>query len=218
MQAGSGSSDRTAPEPDHKHGLGQFLKELPVLIVVALGIAILVKTYVVQAFFIPSESMEDTLQVNDRVLVSKFAYRLGDPQYSDLVVFTSPLQRGAPEVQQGPVGRFVDGIAEGLGFKSSEQDFIKRVIATEGQTVQIKGGSLYVDDEPLDEPYLKDGQGMGDFGPTDPVPQDQIFVMGDNRSNSEDSRKFGPIPESSVLGRAFVRIWPLGRIEWLGAN
>lgn len=218
MQAGSGSDDVSASESSHKQSLGQFLKELPVLIVVALGIAILVKTYVVQAFFIPSESMEDTLQVNDRVLVSKFAYRLGDPEYADLVVFVSPLERRAPEAQQGPVGRFVDGIAEGIGFKSSEQDFIKRVIATEGQTVQIKDESLYVDGEQLDEPYLKDGQGMSDFGPTDPVPQDQVFVMGDNRSNSEDSREFGPIPESSILGRAFVRIWPLGRIEWLGAN
>lgn len=217
MQPGSGTSGGTASGSSQKQGLGQFLKELPVLIVVALGIAILVKTYVVQAFFIPSESMEDTLQVNDRVLVSKFSYRLGEPEYSELVVFVSPLQRRVPEGQQGPVGRFVDGIAEGLGFKSSEQDFIKRVIAVEGQTVEIKEGSLYVDDEQLAEPYLKDDEGMGDYR-SEPVPQDHVFVMGDNRSNSEDSRKFGPIPESSILGRAFVRIWPLGRIEWLGAN
>lgn len=217
MQAGTGSSNGTASDSSPKQSLGQFLKELPVLIVVALGIAILVKTYVVQAFFIPSESMEDTLQVDDRVLVSKFTYRLREPQRSDLVVFTSPLQRQVPEPQQGPVGRFMDGIAEGLGFKSSEQDFIKRVIAAEGQIVEIRDGTLYVDEQRIPEPYLKDDTGMRDFGPTT-VPEDQVFVMGDNRSNSEDSREFGPIRESTILGRAFVRIWPLGRFEWLGAN
>lgn len=217
MQTGAGPREVTASESGKKQNLGQFLKELPVLVVVALGIAILVKTYVVQAFFIPSESMEDTLQVDDRVLVSKFSYRLRDPQYSDLVVFTSPLQRRVPQPEQGPVGAFVDGIAEGLGFKTSEQDFIKRVIATEGQTLQIKDGSVYVDDERREEPYVKGGGGVRDYGP-ETVPEDHVFVMGDNRSNSEDSREFGPIAESTILGRAFVRIWPLGRIKWLGAN
>lgn len=217
MQTGSGDSDGAASDSDNKQNLTQFLKELPVLIVVALGIAILVKTYVVQAFFIPSESMEDTLLVNDRVLVSKFTYRLRSPEYSDLVVFTSPLQRRIPEPDQGPIGALVDGIAEGLGFKSSEQDFIKRVIATQGQQLEIKDGVMYIDSEKLEEPYLKDDRGMGDYGPIT-VPENHVFVMGDNRSNSEDSREFGPIPESTILGRAFIRIWPLGRIEWLSAN
>lgn len=185
------------------------------LMVVALGIAILVKAFVVQAFFIPSGSMEDTLQINDRVLVSKFTYKISDPKYPNVVVFESPLADRVPEPDPGLLQRVMDDVMQGLGLKSSEQDFIKRVIATEGQTVQVKNGALYVDDQKLDEPYLKDQTPMQDYGPTT-VGADKVFVMGDNRSNSEDSRVFGPIPESSIVGKAFVLIWPLNRFRWLG--
>lgn len=215
MQTRSESEREGRGSKKDKQSAGQFFKELPVLIVVALGIAILVKAYVVQAFFIPSGSMENTLLINDRVLVSKFSFRLSEPEYPDVVVFQSPLSERIPEPPAGPVQRFMDGLMEGLGLKSSEQDFIKRVIATEGQTVEIKLGSVHVDGVRLSEPYLKDVTPMSDYGPTT-VEADRVFVMGDNRNNSEDSRVFGTIPESSIIGKAFVLLWPLNRFHWLG--
>lgn len=217
MQTRSGS-ERLAEHPKkEKQTVGQFFKELPVLVVVALGIAILVKAFVVQAFFIPSGSMEDTLKINDRVLVSKFTYRLSEPKYPNVVVFESPLAERIPEPEKGPFQAVVDNVMQGLGLQSSEQDFIKRVIATEGQTVQVKLGSVYVNDKKLDEPYRKDMNPMPDYGPTT-VGKDKVFVMGDNRSNSEDSRVFGPIPKSTIVGKAFVLIWPLNRFRWLGSS
>jgi signal peptidase I len=217
MQTRSGS-ERLAEHPKkEKQTVGQFFKELPVLVVVALGIAILVKAFVVQAFFIPSGSMEDTLKINDRVLVSKFTYRISEPKYPNVVVFESPLAERIPEPEKGAFQALVDNVMQGLGLQSSEQDFIKRVIATEGQTVQVKLGSVYVDDVKLDEPYRKDMNPMPDYGPTT-VGKDKVFVMGDNRSNSEDSRVFGPIPKSTIVGKAFVLIWPMNRFRWLGSS
>lgn len=217
MQIRSRSERRAEDPPQEKQTVGQFFKELPVLVVVALGIAILVKAFILQAFFIPSGSMEDTLKINDRVLVSKFTYRVTDPKYPNIVVFESPLADRIPEPDPGLLQSLMDGLMEGLGLKSSEQDFIKRVIATEGQTVEVKQGLLFVDGRQLDEPYRKDDNPMPDYGPTT-VGADKVFVMGDNRSNSEDSRVFGPIPESSIVGKAFVLIWPLNRFRWLGAS
>ncbi|MEX0790197.1 MAG: signal peptidase I [Actinomycetota bacterium] len=216
MQTRSGS-EQTEPSKKEKQTVGQFFKELPVLVVVALGIAILVKAFVVQAFFIPSGSMEDTLKIHDRVLVSKFTYRISEPKYPNLVVFESPLSERIPEPEQGAFQALVDNLMEGLGLQSSEQDFIKRVIATEGQTVEVKAGAVHVDGEKLDEPYRKDMNPMPDYGPTT-VGEDRVFVMGDNRSNSEDSRVFGPIPESTIIGKAFVLIWPVNRFRWFGSS
>ena len=178
---------------------------------IAFAIALLIKTFVVQAFFIPSESMENTLLKNDRVLVSKFVYRFTEPKRGDVIVFVAPPQEAPPVPERGPVGRFVDSILHGLGLRSSERDFIKRLIATEGETVQIKGGHVYVDGRRLDEPYIKDpGTPLPDFGPYK-VPPGSLFVMGDNRFNSRDSRSFNAIKRSSVVGRAFVIIWPPSR-------
>jgi signal peptidase I len=209
--AGQRSRDAEAP----KQSVGQFIKELPVLIVVALAIAIIVKTFVMQAFFIPSGSMENTLKVGDRVLVAKFLYRFVEPKHPDVVVFVSPVGPPAPEPQRNLFGKLTNEIAEGLGLRSSEQDFIKRVIATEGQTVEVKVGSVFVNNRKIGEPYRHDMDPLPDYGPT-VVPPGTVFVMGDNRSNSEDSRVFGPIAKSSIIGRAFVLIWPLDRVRWLG--
>ena len=215
MGARTSSERVAAARSTEKQSLGQFFKELPVLVVVALVIAILVKTYVVQAFFIPSSSMEDTLLINDRVIVSKFLYRFTEPKYPNIVVFVSPLSHQIPEPDQGPVAELMEKLTEGLGLQTSEQDFIKRVIATEGQTVEVKDGGVHVDGLRLNEPYLKGGSSMPDYGPTT-VEKDRLFVMGDNRSSSEDSRVFGTIPESSIVGKAVVLIWPLNRIRWIG--
>lgn len=195
-------------------GFLDFLKELPVLIVVAFAIALVIKTFLVQAFFIPSASMQPTLEIGDRVLVSKFSYRFSEPRPGDVVVFASPLQEGLPRVDRGPVGNFLYSLAVGLGLRSSERDFIKRVIALEGDVVQVKGGAVHVNGARLNEPYLKDGGPMPDYGPYK-VPGDTVFVMGDNRANSQDSRVFGAIKRSSIVGKAFVMVWPPTRVGLL---
>lgn len=202
-------------EEEEKDSFIDFLKELPVLIVVAFGIALLIKTFLLQAFFIPSGSMERTLLVGDRVLVSKFLYKFGEPERGDVVVFISPLGETTPKEDRGPVGNFFGDLSEGLGLKSSERDFIKRVIATEGETVQVKEGAVFVDGKKLNEPYRHDQLPMPDYGPTT-VPKGKVFVMGDNRSNSQDSRVFGPVSKEKIVGRAFVLIWPPKRLDWLG--
>lgn len=185
-----------------------FWRELPVLVVVALVVAILIKTFLVQAFFIPSASMRDTLLEGDRVMVNKLAYRFGTPGYSDVIVFDSPLvpDNGGENVLQA----VVRNIAESLGLSSPESALIKRVIAVGGQTIQIRDNTVFVDDVALDEPYVRAGSRMPDFGPVT-VPADHVFVMGDNRSASQDSRRFGPIPDSSIIGKAFVKVWPPSR-------
>jgi signal peptidase I len=207
-------------EPSNKKeegGLG-FLRELPILILVAFVIAIVIKTFVVQAFYIPSESMQNTLLVNDRVLVSKFIYRFKDPEPGNIVVFVAPPSATGtlPDVPGGIAG-FLNSLKEGLGLPSTQRDFIKRVVAVGGDTVQVKGNALYVNNVRKDEPYLKDHNpatmGMADYGPTK-VPKGQLFVMGDNRANSDDSRMFGTITRSSVLGQAFLRIWPVSRFHF----
>ena len=205
------------PREKEESGLG-FLRELPVLILVAFVIAIVIKSFVVQAFYIPSESMQNTLLVNDRVLVSKFIYRFKDPRPGDIVVFVAPPSAtGNLPAAPGGISGFFNSLKEGLGLPSTQRDFIKRVVAVGGQTVQVKDNALYVDNVRKNEPYLKDHNpatmGMAEYGPTK-VPKDQLFVMGDNRSNSDDSRMFGTITRSSVLGQAFLRIWPVNRFHF----
>lgn len=203
-----------APEEEKKQGLVEFLKELPILIVVAFAIALVIKTFLVQAFFIPSGSMENTLLPDDRVLVSKLSYRFGEPKQGDIVVFVGP-DAPAP-VDRGAVRNFLRSVGVALGMISSEQDFIKRVIATEGQSVEIKEGAVWVNGKPLDEPYLHDNSPIscaGEFcGPTK-IKKGELFVMGDNRANSRDSRFFGPIKHSTLVGRARLLIWPPSRFK-----
>jgi len=186
-----------------------FLRELPILILVALVVAVLIKTFLVQAFFIPSGSMEETLLIGDRVMVNKLAYRFGDPSTGDVVVFDSPLDVNGKESIFGAVVRHV---AESLGMSSPDSALIKRVIAVEGETIEIRENRVLIDGEPLDESYFPDDGRMRNFGPVT-VPEGHVFVMGDNRhpGMSTDSRSFGPIPESDIIGKAFIRVWPPSR-------
>lgn len=173
------------------------------VIVGALVVALVVKTFLFQAFYIPSASMEPTLGEGDRVLVNKLSYDLHDVNRGDVVVFELPADK---------VG--VDGI----------KDLIKRVIGLPGDTIETRDGAVYVNDRLLDEPYLAEGTITGD--PADGsnpeiarqvVPEDTVFVMGDNRDNSHDSRYSdrGPVPIDSIVGRAFVLVWPPGKMGWL---
>lgn len=206
-----GETSEPAPEiePQRRHS---FWRELPVLIVIAFAIALIIKTFLLQAFYIPSASMEPTLLIGDRVLVEKVGYRFGNPDRGDVVVFEKDLAILADPTANGDDTPFYVDI--GNAFKSlfgfptgASQDFIKRVIAVGGDTIEGRQNQVIVNGEPIDEPYLPEGTTTTDFGPVD-VAQGEIFVMGDNRSNSDDSRNFGPVSEDKVVGRAFVLIWP----------
>ncbi|MEX2553008.1 MAG: signal peptidase I, partial [Actinomycetota bacterium] len=215
-QALSGRKARkaaAADRGDHTQSLGQWFKEITILGVVAVGTAVLLTTYLIQAFFIPSGSMENTLVRNDRVLVNKFTYKFGQPQPGDIIVFVSPEGTLAPPPANTPYARFMDKVAIAIGLKSSEQDLIKRVIATEGQTIEARVGLVFVDGGQLVEPYRKTTEPISDI-PAQKVPEGHVFVLGDNRTDSRDSRVFGPVPVSSIIGKAFARIWPLERLTW----
>jgi signal peptidase I len=180
----------------------------------ALVIALVIKTFLFQAFYIPSDSMEPTLKVGDRVLVNKLSYRLHDVNDGDIVVFDRPSTDG--QTVQGCNGESRVNIPASASFSSEEvKDLIKRVIATEGQTVEQRGGQIYVNGKLLDEPYVHKTNGVTDKTPSFhfssqciTVPPGKVFVLGDNRLDSNASNMFGPIPESSIVGRAFVRVWP----------
>ena len=198
---------KDSKSPKHRNPIVQFLGELPGLIIMAFVLALLIKTFLVQAFFIPSGSMEPTLMPGDRVLVLKVPYYFGEPERCDIVVFEDPDPSGHPD--RGIIGGFFHWMFEGLGVqRPDDEDFIKRVIGTPGDTVQGKNGKVFVNGEPIDEPYLK--QPTDDFRKAK-VPNGQLFVMGDNRANSLDSRfALGFVPIDKVVGKAEVVIWPPG--------
>ncbi len=158
----------------------------------AFIVALVIKTFLLQAFFIPSASMESTLIKDDRILVNKLSYRLHDVNHGDIIVFERPPSEPVSEVK----------------------DLIKRVIGVAGDTVEARNGSLFLNGQLVIEPYLDDDIFTSDFRPVT-VPSDHLFVMGDNRGDSRDSRSFGPIDEDLVVGRAFVRVWPYDRLGLL---
>ena len=193
-----------------KGGILSFLVELPILIVIALVVAVLIKTFFVQAFFIPSGSMIPTLQVDDRVMVNKLSYAFGDPDRGDIVVFDSPFAAASDD--EAFVGAAWRAIKESLGIQTAlvPDDLIKRVMALPGESIEIRDNSVLINGTKLDEPYLSPGVIVQDFGPQT-IPEGMVFVMGDNRGSSHDSRKFGAIPQDSIVGRAFVLLWPFDR-------
>ncbi|HYH27653.1 MAG TPA: signal peptidase I [Actinomycetota bacterium] len=207
--------DGTEEDEPH-HGPFHFLRELPGLILVAFLLALLIKSFLVQAFFIPSQSMENTLQVGDRVLVNKVVYRFRQPRRGEVIVFENP---HAVEPDRGPVAAFLNWVTEGLGFSSNpEKDFIKRVVGLPGDVVEMSGGRTFVNGKAVEEPYLHPQKDLGDYGPYR-VPRGRFFVMGDNRANSQDSRYgLGAIPEGRIVGKAFVVLWPPKRFEWLAST
>jgi signal peptidase I len=172
-----------------------------VVVGVALFVAIMVRTFLLAHFVVEGESMLSTLHSGDRVFVNKLSYRLHDPRRGDVVV-----------------------LHELTG--ASERDLIKRVIALEGESIEIRNCEVYIDEDPTDaappkkliEPYLDPqvvaGTSWCEFGP-ELVPDDNVFVMGDNRPGSSDSRTLGPIPVDDIVGRAFVVFWPKAHWQWL---
>jgi signal peptidase I len=191
------------------------LRELIALVLMAFLIAILIKSFLIQAFFIPSGSMEPTLVPGDRILVCRVCKAFSDVTYGDVIVFSDP--DPAPHEDRGPVGGFVHWLEEGIGVaRPEDDDFIKRVAALEGDTWEIRRGVLFVNGTRVEEPYLSAERDRRDFGP-ETVPDGMLFVLGDNRLHSGDSRfpppgGLGYVPEDKVIGEAFVIAWPPGRI------
>jgi signal peptidase I len=171
--------------------------EWVVIIAAALVVAFIVKTFLIQAFYIPSASMEPTLDIRDRILVNKLSYRLHDIHRGDIVVFERP-----------------DCAVRDPAIK----DLVKRVVGLPGDTVEGRNGGVLVNGHRLVEDYLPDGQSTSDFGPVE-VPTGKLWMMGDNRENSSDSRVLcgGPtyIDQDAVVGRAFVRVFPVTRLGLL---
>ena len=181
------------PEPDEQEKPSGLRNVVEWVLIAggALLVAFVIKTFLLQAFYIPSLSMAPTLKVNDRVLVNKLSYDLHDVHRGDLVVFESPPNEG-----------------------SQTKDLIKRVIGLPGETVESRDGQILINGQVLEEPYLGPDVTTGPLEKVT-VPAEHLWVMGDNRPNSRDSRFFGAIPESLVIGRAFVRVWPVTAIGLL---
>lgn len=172
----------------------------------------MIKTFLVQPFWIPSESMLDTIQVNDRVMVNKLAFQLGEPERGDIVVFRDPAE---PEIEESIPEAVIRSVLEAIGIRTrGRDDLIKRVIGLPGETVTVSDDTVFIDGVAIAEPYLDEDVVMPDAGPFE-VGADQVFVMGDNREFSFDSRRFGTIEYDALVGRAFIVIWPLSHFGGL---
>lgn len=208
---------------------GSFWKELPILIVIALVLAFIIKTWVVQAFYIPSQSMQDTLLVGDRVLVNKLVYQMREIERGEIVVFNgsgSWDEESSVDVAEptNPVAHGFTWVGQQLGVVPSGKDYIKRVIGVPGDTVECcdSENRVLVNGEPLEEPYLHPGsqETHTEFGPVE-VDEGRLWLMGDHRDISYDSRLHqddpgeGSVSVDSVKGRAFVLLWPVDRFESL---
>lgn len=186
-------------------------RELPVLILIAIVIAFLLRSFVIQVFYIPSSSMEPTLMVNDRIAVEKVTYRFRTVERGDVVVFES--EEVAVDDPAPLLVRAVRGFGQVLGVvPTSARDYVKRVIAVGGDELEIVDGTVILNGDALDEPYVV-YRDSDVFGPIT-VPDGDLFFMGDNRPNSADSRRsLGSVSEDRVVGRAAVVIWPPRRIQ-----
>lgn len=192
---GEDAGAEPTPARSHKSSGTRNALEWVAVVVAAVVVALLVKTFLVQAFRIPSESMNPTLVEGDRVLVNKLSYRLHDINRGDVIVFERP-----PTLEARP---------------GEPEDLIKRVVGLPGDTLVARDGALFVDGRRLREPYLPAGTSTTNLDQPVTLDDDEVFVMGDNRTNSQDSRVFGPIETDTVVGRAFVVMWPPGRMSTL---
>lgn len=220
-------ADTAAGEGGRRGGFLGFVRDLVVILLVAFLVSFLLKTFLVRSFYIPSVSMEQTLQVNDRILVNQLVPDVVDVQRGDVVVFKDPGGWLYARSQTDPQGFEKVLQAVGLAADTSDEYVVKRVIGVGGDRVQCcdAEGRVLVNGVPLDEPYIVIPPGETraskiDFDVT--VPANSVWVMGDNRYQSKDSRYNqdqpgkGFVPNDEIVGRAFVLNWPLNRFTWLG--
>ena len=215
-------ADPPAPETPPYHnedekqpGLLAVVRETVVLVALAVLLAVVFKTFLVAAFYIPSGSMESTLNISDRVLVEKVSYRFGDIEHGDVVVFVHEDPGLEPVGPSNPVTGFFSSLGQAIGVvPPSDRDFIKRVVGLPGDTITCEDGVLVRNGDKVVEPYVDEGIRTEGCKRTTVGPG-ELYVMGDNRTNSQDSRVFGVVQRSDVVGRAFVRIWPLTHTGWL---
>jgi signal peptidase I len=216
-----------APESKQKRRV-PFWIELPLVLIVAILLAFFVKTFIVQVFYIPSGSMENTLEVGDRVAVNRFEYRLGGPQRGDVIVFDgvdSFVPASAELPSEGPINEFVKELGRTIGVvPPPDTVFVKRVIGVGGDRVKCcdDAGQVTVNAQPIAEAvYLFPGDTPSNTPFDVTVPDGKLWVMGDHRSASADSRAHlgdpggGFVPVDRVLGKAFAIIWPWDRMQWL---
>jgi signal peptidase I len=240
VRTGRTGADRDAADRDgeparrRRSGQGRSMplwQELPLLLVVAFCLAVLIRTFLLQAFYIPSSSMEETLLVGDRVLVNKIVYDVRQPARGEVIVFAGP-SNWTPENPQLVGGGLLSRIGRTLGdlvgvSRPGEKDFIKRVVGVPGDRVSCcdPAGRIYVNGKGLDEPYIHVNSSL-DVQPNPRscssrrfdevlVPPGHLFVMGDHRGVSQDSRCQGTVPIENVIGRAFVVVWPSSRWDSL---
>ena len=185
-----GDDDEASP---HRSSSARIFVDWVVVIVIALLVAFLVRGFVLAHFVVDGSSMSPTLESGDRVFVNKLSYRLHDPNRGDVVVLHQ-----------------ISG--------ASERDLIKRIIGLPGEEIEMRSCQVFIDGAALSEPYLdpatRNGNCGGDFEPVQ-VPAASVFVMGDNRGGSQDSRQLGPIDRDDLVGRAFVVFWPTSDWKWL---
>ncbi|BAF59898.1 signal peptidase I [Pelotomaculum thermopropionicum SI] len=168
-----------------KKGRRPLFAEIFESVAIAVVLAVVIRLFVLEPFYIPSGSMEPTLKENDRIIVSKLNYRFQEPKRGDIVVFKFP--------------------------RDPKRNFVKRLIAVGGETVALKDGHLYINGQAVPEDYLPPGLRFSDYGPRE-VPEGCYFMLGDNRNNSDDSRVWGFLPENLIVGKAVLIYWPLDRI------
>ncbi len=199
------------PRPQSTFGA---IVELLAIVAFAVGLALLIQAFVVKPYVIPSGSMIPTLEEGQRVLVQRVGYHFSDPEVGDIVVFHPPegaqLEHCGSPPQQPPQGQVCVNTAD----TADSDNFIKRVVATPGDTLKVVDGHAIVNGEPIEDDFIKPCGAVGrgcDFPNEVMIPEDHYFMMGDNRTRSTDSRFFGPVPEEDIIGEALLRFWPPGR-------
>lgn len=176
-------------QPSQNSEKTSLFKDIVLPIVIALLAVLLLRTFVIGMYYVPSGSMIPTLELKDHVVVTKFTYQMHKPERGDIIVFKYP-----PNEELG----------------KDEVDYVKRLIGLPGETLEIRNNTVYIDGAPLTENYLNADTAMPDFGPVQ-IPEGNYFAMGDNRNNSSDSRTWGCVPQEDLIGKAQVIYWPLGR-------
>ena len=189
------------------------LLELPLIAALAVVIVVVLRAFVIQPFYIPSASMVPQLRVNDKIVVSRISYRLHRPRRGDVIVFDRP-PGAALDPHTVTTGGPLAFVTRRLGLVPRTDEFVKRVVGLPGEVVEGRNGHVYVSGALLVEPYLRPGLRTEPFA-AHRVPPGQLWVMGDNRGDSEDSRFFGTIRTKAIVGRAILKVWPVTDLSFL---